>query len=104
MESCSPVNTPIYPSSKLSSSGGVPFNDPTLYRSIVGGLQYLTFTRPDLAYVVNKVSQFMHCPMDTHWVAVKRILHYTKGSLAHGLFFSLRSTTLLHGYADSDWG
>nr|XP_016447530.1 PREDICTED: uncharacterized mitochondrial protein AtMg00810-like [Nicotiana tabacum] len=54
MELCSPVNTPISPTSKLSSSGGVPFNDPTLYRSIVGAMQYLTFTRPDVADAVNK--------------------------------------------------
>lgn len=104
MESCSLVNTPTSPASKLSSSGGVLFNDPTLYRSIVGVLQYLTFTRPDVAYAVNKVSQFMHCPADIPLMAVKHILRYIKGSLAHGLFFSRSSTTLLHGYTNSDWG
>ena len=102
MESCSPVNTLIVPSSKLSF-GGVPFTYMTLYCSIVGGLKYLTLTHLDFAYEVNKVSQLMHCPIYIYWVAVKRILRYLKGSLAHGLFFSRRSTTLHHGYTDYDW-
>ncbi|WMV34017.1 hypothetical protein MTR67_027402 [Solanum verrucosum] len=46
----------------------------------------------------------MHYPMDTHWVAVKRILRYIKCTSAHGLFLSRTSTTILHGYTDSDWG
>jgi len=46
----------------------------------------------------------MHCPMDSHWVAVKRILRYVKATASHGLFFSHGSSTLLHGYSDSDWG
>uniref|UniRef100_A0A1S4BM80 Uncharacterized mitochondrial protein AtMg00810-like n=1 Tax=Nicotiana tabacum TaxID=4097 RepID=A0A1S4BM80_TOBAC len=72
----------------------------TLYRSTVGALQYLTFTRPDIAYAVNKVSQFMHY----HWVAVKRILRYVNATSSHGLFLSHGSSGLLHGYCDSDWG
>ena len=55
MNSYNLVTTPISPAAKLSSSGGIPFSDPTLCRSIVGALEYLTFTRPDIAYVVNKV-------------------------------------------------
>ena len=65
-ESCNPVNTPIVPSSKLSSFGGVPFTDMKSYYSIVGGLKYLTFTYPDFAYAVNNIFQFMHCPMYIH--------------------------------------
>ncbi|XP_015170198.1 uncharacterized mitochondrial protein AtMg00810-like [Solanum tuberosum] len=66
MDSCSSVTTPISPASKLSSSGGIPLSDPSMYRSIVGALQYLTFTRPDITYTVNKASQIMHYPIDTH--------------------------------------
>jgi histone deacetylase 1/2 len=46
------------------------------YMSIVGGLQYLTITRPDISYAVNRVCQYLHTPRDTHWSAVKRILRY----------------------------
>lgn len=88
MDSCSSVSTPASPSTKLSSTEGSQFNDSTLHRSVVGALQYLTFTRPDITFAINKVSQFMHCPMDIHWNAVKRILCYIKATPSHGLFFS----------------
>ena len=63
-----------------------PFSDPTLYRSLVGAVQYLTITRPDMAYVVNSVSQFSHAPTANHFLAVKRILCYVKGTLHFGLY------------------
>lgn len=51
------VDMPLSTCDYLTSSGA-PFNDPTTYRSLVGALQYLTITRPDLSYAVNQVSQF----------------------------------------------
>ena len=57
---------------KLTKAGSDLFSDPSLYRSVVGSLQYTTITRPELSYVVvNKVFQFMANPMDSHWTAVK---------------------------------
>ncbi|TYK19790.1 putative mitochondrial protein [Cucumis melo var. makuwa] len=56
-----------------------PFNDPSLYRRLVGSLQYLTFTRPNIAFSVNLVSQFMHKPTVIHFSAVKCILRYLRG-------------------------
>jgi len=53
-------------SCKLSKIGGDLFQDPTLYGSTVGALQYATLTRPKIAFVVNKVCQFMANPLDTH--------------------------------------
>jgi len=73
------VPSPMITSSKLSKSGSDVFSDPTLYRSVVGALQYATFTRPEISYVVNKVCQFMSKPLESHWIAVKRILRYLKG-------------------------
>nr|KYP49046.1 Copia protein [Cajanus cajan] len=67
---------------------GTLFDDPTLYRSVVGALQYATITRPEIAFSVNKVSQFMCSPMEEHWKVVKRILRYLKGTLKHGLVFT----------------
>ncbi|PKI70550.1 hypothetical protein CRG98_009055 [Punica granatum] len=52
-------------------------------RSTVGSLQYLSLTRPDIAYAVNRVCQFMHCPTTVHWMAVKRILRYLKDPIFH---------------------
>jgi histone deacetylase 1/2 len=51
-------------------------HDATRYRSIVGALPYLTLTRPDIAYSVNKVCQFLHAPTTVHWATVKRIIRY----------------------------
>jgi hypothetical protein len=49
--------------------------DHSLYRDTVGSLQYLSLTRPDLGFAVNRVCPFMHRPTKLHWPAVKRILH-----------------------------
>ncbi|PHT80795.1 hypothetical protein T459_13810 [Capsicum annuum] len=104
MDTCSSVATPASSSCRLSSSDGQPFHDQTMFRSIVGALQYLTFTSLDIAYSVNKVSQFMHSPLDSHWMAVKRILRYIKSTPSYGFFFTQQSSPILHGYSDADWG
>uniref|UniRef100_A0A2N9J542 Reverse transcriptase Ty1/copia-type domain-containing protein n=1 Tax=Fagus sylvatica TaxID=28930 RepID=A0A2N9J542_FAGSY len=86
----------------LSKFVGDAFDDPTLYRSTVGALQYLAITRP-IFFAVNKVCQFMHRPTIPHWTAVKRILRYLKNTIHHGLLL-LRSFSLsLHAYSDADW-
>jgi histone deacetylase 1/2 len=80
-------------------------SDPTLYRSIVGALQYETLTRPDIAFSVNKVCQFMSQPLESHWKAVKRILRYLKGTLNHGLLLSPAASGppfSLRAYSDAD--
>ena len=58
---------------------------------MVGALQYLTMTRPDIAYVVHVVSQFMHAPCTSHLHAVKCIFKYLQGTSDHGLFFGVNS-------------
>ncbi|GJZ08316.1 ribonuclease H-like domain-containing protein [Tanacetum coccineum] len=67
--------TPVDTESKLRD-GGTPVVDPTLYRSLVGSLQYLTFTRPDITYAVQQVCLYMHDPREPHFSALKRILRY----------------------------
>lgn len=74
MLGCKPVATPMATTPKLSLRTGTPMKDPSAYRRILGGLQYLSLTRPDLAFAVNRLSQFMHQPTDIHWQAVKRVL------------------------------
>ncbi|XP_019053932.1 PREDICTED: uncharacterized protein LOC109114933 [Nelumbo nucifera] len=90
-------------SSQLSQFVGEPLSDLTQYRSIVGALQYVTLTRPDVAFVVNKVYQFLQVPTDEHWGVVKRIQRYLKGTIDSGLFFSTQSSDTLTTYSDADW-
>lgn len=97
-----PLSTPVASGQKISLYDGESLPDPTEYRSIVGALQYLTISRPDLAFAVNQVCQFMHKPTTTHWVAVKRILRYLKGTVSHGLLYQVGSTTV-QAYANANY-
>ncbi|XP_066323819.1 uncharacterized mitochondrial protein AtMg00810-like [Miscanthus floridulus] len=103
MLNCKSAPTPVDTKPKLSLTEGALFNDPTFYRSIVGALQYLTLTRPDLAYAVNQACLFMHAPREVHWGIVKRILRYLRGTLDNGLRISASPTTHLTAYSDADW-
>ncbi|GJU99144.1 ribonuclease H-like domain-containing protein [Tanacetum coccineum] len=102
MVNCNPSRTPIDTDSKLGPDG-VPVQDPTLYRSLAGGLQYLTFTRPDLSYAVQQVCLYMHDPREPHFAALKRIMRYVQGTLELGLQLYASATTSLVGYTDADW-
>ncbi|CAM8947373.1 unnamed protein product [Rhodiola kirilowii] len=102
MVDAKPVSTPAAPGKRLSIYDGDPLPEPTQFRSIVGALQYLTLTRPDIAFAVNQVSQFMHKPTSAHWVDVKRILRYLKGTITYGLLYTPSSLSLT-AYSDADY-
>lgn len=104
METCKPVTTPVETKSKLSETAGEPVDDPALYRSLVGALQYLTFTRPDIAYAVQQICLFMHAPRVPHFNALKRIIRYLKGTLNLGLHLYPTAPSQLIAYTDADWG
>ncbi|XP_057423558.1 uncharacterized mitochondrial protein AtMg00810-like [Lotus japonicus] len=104
MTSCNPSVTPIDTKQKLSTSAGTPCDDPTLYRSLVGALQHLTFIRPDISYVVQQVCLHMHAPCTEHMLALKRILRYVHGTLQFGLHLYSSPTEKLISYTDVDWG
>ncbi|GJW37437.1 ribonuclease H-like domain-containing protein [Tanacetum coccineum] len=99
---CNPSWTPIDTESKLSPEGA-PVQDLTLYRSLAGGIQYLTFTHPDLCYAIQQICLYMHDPREPHLAALKRILRYVQGTLDLGLHLYAPSTTSLVGYTDADW-
>nr|ABF94964.1 retrotransposon protein, putative, Ty1-copia subclass [Oryza sativa Japonica Group] len=105
MFDCKPVSTPLSTSEKLSAHEGDLLGplDATNYRSVVGALQYLTLTRPDIAFPVNKVCQFLHAPTTIHWVAVKRILRYLKHCTKLGLKLCKSKSMLVSAYSDADW-
>ena len=105
MADCKPVSTPLSTSEKLSLHEGTLLgeNNTTKYRSIVGALQYLTLTRPDISFSVNKVCQFLHAPTTVHWEAVKRILRYVKQCTGLGLRIHRSVSTLISAFSDADW-
>ena len=89
MLACKPVETPIEMNHKLGIFPDQVPTDKGQYQRLVGRLIYLSHTRPDIAYAVSVVSQFMHEPSEEHMNAVFRILRYLKGTLGKGLLLCL---------------
>ncbi|PKU71137.1 putative mitochondrial protein [Dendrobium catenatum] len=103
MENCNPVSTPMECGIKQSKKEEGKTVDPTMFKSLIGSLRYLTSTRPDTLYEVGIVSRYMENPTETHLKAAKRILRYIKGTQNHGLLYSHSNEFQLSGYSDSDW-
>nr|XP_016498923.1 PREDICTED: uncharacterized mitochondrial protein AtMg00810-like [Nicotiana tabacum] len=97
---CKPVATLVSSSTSLDSSVSSPVES-SLYHSLVGALHYLTFTRLDISYVVNSVSQYLQSPQPHHFLAVKRILRYVAGTLHHGLLLHPSNSISLAAYINS---
>jgi len=95
------VATPMEERIKLSKQSTAAKVDATLYRSIVGGLRWLTHTRPDIAFAVGYVSCFMEDPREDHWAAVKRLLRYVQGTAEWGLVFPKRGGLQLKVFSEA---
>ncbi|GJU12457.1 ribonuclease H-like domain-containing protein [Tanacetum coccineum] len=102
MQKCNPCRTLIDTGSKLGADGD-PISDPTLYQSLAGAIQYLTFTRPDISYAVQHVCFYMHDPREPHLAALKRILRHLRGTIDHCLQLHVLSTSQLTSYTNADW-
>ena len=110
MENCKPVSTPLEPGRKFQklSPSCEPFDIQT-YQQAIGCLTYVsTATRPDVAAAVGVLSQYMSRPSKDHWIGVKRVLRYLKGTLKYALKYGLKFTaheqeSELFGYSDADW-
>lgn len=105
MDKSKPVDTPLTSNEKLSIEGREKLGpmDSTRYRSVVGALQYLTLTRPDISFAVNKVCQFLHAPTSIHWSVVKRILRYLRGTIGLGLEIGPSKSMLVSAFSNADW-
>jgi hypothetical protein len=103
--SCKPAITPLSSTGKLSAHEGevLSLEDATRYRSIVGALQYLTLTRPDISFSVNKVCQYLHSPTTIHWTAVKRTLRFLKHTLRVGLHIRSSPSMTISIFSYADW-
>ncbi|GKV24513.1 hypothetical protein SLEP1_g34118 [Rubroshorea leprosula] len=103
MHEAKPMPTPLVASTSLHLGSGSPLFDGSSYWRLLGFMQYLALTCPDLYFAVNKLSQFMHQPTDAHWQLAKRVLCYLQGTDFHGLLLRPQLALSLHAYSDADW-
>lgn len=101
---CKPSSVPMDPSVKYSQETGGELVDAAAYRRLIGRLMYLQITRPDITFAVNKLSQYSSAPRESHQLGVLKILHYLKGTIGQGLFYSAKSELQIQAFADADWG
>ncbi|XP_039170468.1 uncharacterized mitochondrial protein AtMg00810-like [Eucalyptus grandis] len=103
MIDCKPISTPLSQRPYILQSDSIPLSNPLEYRSLVGGLQYLTLTHPDIAYATNMLCQKMQQPTIADFNNLKRVLRYVKGTISCGIFLHSRSSKQLYGFSDADW-
>lgn len=96
--------TPLPLHLKLHAADAPLYSNPTHYRSLVGKLNFLTHTRPDLAFTVQTLSQFMQNPTDAHYQALTHTLNYLASTIDHGILLKASDQLRLQAYSDSDWG
>ncbi|KAA0045236.1 putative mitochondrial protein [Cucumis melo var. makuwa] len=100
---CKPTTTPMNVNEKLQQNDGVEMADVQQFRSLVGGLIYLTHTHPDVSYSIGVISRFMECPSKDHFGVAKRVMRYIAGTIEYGIWYSKVSDFKLCGFTDSDW-
>lgn len=97
------VSSPLDPYSKLVADDGPLLSNPTIYRHLVGKLNYLTYTRPDLSFVVFILSQFMRQPRESYFFAALRVLWYLHTDPGQGIRLSSDPLFELMAFCDADW-
>lgn len=98
---CKHARTPADTSEKFDPSSTLVSNQ-TLYRRLFWDLQHLTFTRPNIVYVVHQVCPYMHDPREPHFTTLKRILWYIRGTINHGLQLYSSPAHVLIAYSNTD--
>lgn len=102
-EALTPVLTPLDILIKLSPTEGDCFPDPSLYRRLVGKLNFLQHTRPDIAFSVQHLSQFLKDPRVPHMLSALHVLRYLLNDPGQGILLSNSFDFSLVAYGDSDW-
>ncbi|KAL0348032.1 UNVERIFIED_CONTAM: Retrovirus-related Pol polyprotein from transposon RE2 [Sesamum angustifolium] len=103
MLAAKPAPIPLLPGLKLVLDDGSLLPHPGTYRRLVSRLLYLGFTRPNISFSVQQLSQFLQAPRTSHWDAALHVLRYLKGTPSTGLFFSSTSPIHLNAYSDASW-
>nr|GEV40391.1 copia protein [Tanacetum cinerariifolium] len=98
-----PYDEPMIPKLKLRSEDGRLLHNPEKYRRVVGKLNYLTITRPDIAYPISVVSQFLTAPRTSYWEAVTQILGYLKGTPGFGILYANHRHHIAEGFTYADY-
>nr|XP_019706570.1 uncharacterized protein LOC109505944 [Elaeis guineensis] len=99
---CKPATTPINQNHRTVTDGGAPV-DRERYQRLVGRLIYLSYIRPDIAYAISVISQYMHDLRESHMERAFRVLRYLKRCPDRGLLFSQHNTFQVEGFTDADW-
>ncbi|GKB22455.1 zinc finger, CCHC-type containing protein [Tanacetum coccineum] len=99
---CTPVSTPMDTSKKLMPNNGQVVSQ-LEYSRVIGCLMYaMTCTRPDIAFVVGKLSRYTSNPGTQHWQAIQRVLKYLKKTMDYRLTYT-GYPSMLEGYTDASW-
>lgn len=97
-----PIKFPIEQNLRLSKYEGKPLTDPAQFKRLIGGLLYLTLTRPNITYVMHRLSQFLSQPRELHLLTAHKVLQYIKSSPGKGIFFSSNLDLHVKSFCDAD--
>lgn len=103
MSDSSSVASPFEPSTKLHADHRPFLSNPTVYRHLVGKLNYLTHTRPDLSFAILKISKFMQSPWLSYYTAAINVLRYLQTDPGQGILFNSAPFLKLFSFCDEDW-
>ena len=103
LEKAKHFKTPMSTTLKLTKDENGVSVDPTLYRSMIGSLLYLTASRPDICYSVGVCARYQSDPKESHITAIKRIIRYISGTLDYGIWYLKDTDISLVGFSDVDW-
>ena len=102
LQDLTPISSPMEQGMKFTKHTGKPISQ-LEYAKIIGSLMYaMTCTRPDIAFAVGKLSRFTSNPGPQHWLAIRRVLRYLKGTINYGITYS-GEPPILEGYSDASW-
>ena len=102
LQDSKPVSTPMVIGHKLSKNDESVEVNQTMYRSMIGKLQYVVYRRPDIALAIGIVARFSANPRENHLMAIKRIMRYLKGTDDFDLYYKRSENFELNAYIDVD--